>query len=277
MNRTSRQKAFLLPLALLSLMLTSIIAINGYVFIQNHIRSQSEVETIAKFMKQKITFENAAIFGLPINSEIVSSEIQNLSGMYNLALLSHVDVEGRASLIDEHLIILNHLLLNCARVERPYVLADAIANYVVSNSPLQLGFGILDLVNELDIPLDIGVKMLPCLRIAPRSYKVNLSLTSATTLSSYFDLNTSASLKLRNLLKTNSIPNHSALDSYLSSSHKDRNFSTLLMDTKITNEVDHKAMLLSEKGETFAYIDIIKEDPSNWRINRSFFLWTPIE
>ena len=116
MNRTSRQKAFLLPLALLSLMLTSIIAINGYVFIQNHIRSQSEVETIAKFMKQKITFENAAIFGLPINSEIVSSEIQNLSGMYNLALLSHVDVEGRASLIDEHLIILNHLLLNCARV-----------------------------------------------------------------------------------------------------------------------------------------------------------------
>jgi hypothetical protein len=49
------------------------------------------------------------------------------------------------------------------------------------------------------------------------------------------------------------------------------------MDTKITNEVDHKAMLLFEKGDTFAYIDIIKEVPNNWRINRSFFLWTPIE
>lgn len=277
MNRSWRQKAFLLPLALLSLMLTSIIAINGYILIQNHITSQSEVKTIAKFMKQRSIFENAAIIGLPNNSETVSSEIQNLSGMYNLALLSHVDVEGRTSLIDEHLTILKDLLLNCARIESPGVLADAIANYVVRNSPVQLGFGILDLVNELDIPLDIGVKLLPCLRIAPRSYKVNLSLTSATTLGSYFDLNTSTSLKLRNLLKNNSIPNHSALASYLSSSHKDRNFSTLLMDTKITNEVDHKAMLLFEKGDTFAYIDIIKEVPNNWRINRSFFLWTPIE
>lgn len=277
MNRNWRQKAFLLPLALLSLMLTSIIAINGYILIQNHITSQSEVKTIAKFMKQRSIFENAAIIGLPNNSETVSSEIQNLSGMYNLALLSHVDVEGRTSLIDEHLTILKDLLLNCARIESPGVLADAIANYVVRNSPVQLGFGILDLVNELDIPLDIGVKLLPCLRIAPRSYKVNLSLTSATTLGSYFDLNTSTSLKLRNLLKNNSIPNHSALASYLSSSHKDRNFSTLLMDTKITNEVDHKAMLLFEKGDTFAYIDIVKEVPNNWRINRSFFLWTPIE
>lgn len=277
MNRNWRQKAFLLPLALLSLMLTSIIAINGYILIQNHITSQSEVKTIAKFMKQRSIFENAAIIGLPNNSETVSSEIQNLSGMYNLALLSHVDVEGRTSLIDEHLTILKDLLLNCARIESPGVLADAIANYVVRNSPVQLGFGILDLVNELDIPLDIGVKLLPCLRIAPRSYKVNLSLTSATTLGSYFDLNTSTSLKLRNLLKNYSIPNHSALASYLSSSHKDRNFSTLLMDTKITNEVDHKAMLLFEKGDTFAYIDIIKEVPNNWRINRSFFLWTPIE
>ena len=277
MNRSWRQKAFLLPLALLSLMLTSIIAINGYILIQNHITSQSEVKTIAKFMKQRRIFENAAIIGLPNNSETVSSEIQNLSGMYNLALLSHVDVEGRTSLIDEHLTILKDLLLNCARIESPGVLADAIANYVVRNSPVQLGFGILDLVNELDIPLDIGVKLLPCLRIAPRSYKVNLSLTSATTLGSYFDLNTSTSLKLRNLLKNYSIPNHSALASYLSSSHKDRNFSTLLLDTKITNEVDHKAMLLFEKGDTFAYIDIIKEVPNNWRINRSFFLWTPIE
>ena len=277
MNRSWRQKAFLLPLALLSLMLTSIIAINGYIFIQNHITSQSEVKTIAKFMKQRRIFENAAIIGLPNNSETVSSEIQNLSGMYNLALLSHVDVEGRTSLIDEHLTILKDLLLNCARIESPGVLADAIANYVVRNSPVQLSFGILDLVNELDIPLDIGVKLLPCLRIAPRSYKVNLSLTSATTLGSYFDLNTSTSLKLRNLLKNYSIPNRSALASYLSSSHKDRNFSTLLMDTKITNEVDHKAMLLFEKGDTFAYIDIIKEVPDNWRINRSFFLWTPIE
>lgn len=277
MNRSWRQKAFLLPLALLSLMLTSIIAINGYILIQNHITSQSEVKTIAKFMEQRSTFENAAIIGLPNNSETVSSEIQNLSGMYNLALLSHVDVEGRTSLIDEHLTILKDLLLNCARIESPGVLADAIANYVVRNSPVQLGFGILDLVNELDIPLDIGVKLLPCLRIAPRSYKVNLSLTSASTLGSYFDLDTSTSLKLRNLLKNNSIPNHSALASYLSSSHKDRNFSTLLMDTKITNEVDHKAMLLFEKGDTFAYIDIIKEVPNNWRINRSFFLWTPIE
>lgn len=277
MNRSWRQKAFLLPLALLSLMLTSIIAINGYILIQNHITSQSEVKTIAKFMKQRSIFENAAIIGLPNNSETVSSEIQNLSGMYNLALLSHIDVEGRTSLIDEHLTILKDLLLNCARIESPGVLADAIANYVVRNSPVQLGFGILDLVNELDIPLDIGVKLLPCLRIAPRSYKVNLSLTSASTLGSYFDLDTSTSLKLRNLLKNNSIPNHSALASYLSSSHKDRNFSTLLMDTKITNEVDHKAMLLFEKGDTFAYIDIIKEVPNNWRINRSFFLWTPIE
>ena len=39
MSRFKRKEAFLLPLALIALLVTSVIAINGYTFIQNHILS----------------------------------------------------------------------------------------------------------------------------------------------------------------------------------------------------------------------------------------------
>ena len=53
----SRQNAFLLPLALLSLLVVSIITINGYLYIQNHISSLSQYEKSLEMESKQYQFE----------------------------------------------------------------------------------------------------------------------------------------------------------------------------------------------------------------------------
>ena len=277
MSISKRKQAFLLPLALVSLLVTSMIAISGYTFIQSHISSIGKSEGLADLSIQKEAFEKFALGGQPPENPIISDQKIDLSGLYNASYLAHRDVEGNLSLIDDHSEVLTKLLSVCANIEGSTILSRQIENYVVANAPFSRGFGTLDLLNELSIPLSLGVKILPCLRVASRSYKLNLSIASDSTLQSYFDLSDLEALELRNYLDRNIIPNHSALKNYLAKIHQERDFSLLIRDTVISSPVDHRALVLYQNNETFAYIDVLKVSPETWEINRSFFLWIPLD
>ena len=64
--------------------------------------------------------------------------------------------------------------------------------------------------------------------------------------------------------------------SFLAKRHKGKDFSALLRNTTISARLDHKAMVLNFKGETFAYLDSVLDRESNWMKNRNFFLWVPV-
>lgn len=277
MSWFKRKEAFLLPLALIALLVTSVITINGYTFIQNHILSIQHSEELANLSDKQEAFEELAFGDKPLKNSLITGQRIDLSGLFNISYLFHQDVEGNLSIIDDHLKVLTKLLSICANIEKPAELSLAIGNYVVANAPFRVGFGTLDLLNELSIPLDLGIGILPCLRVTLRQYKLNLAIASDETLQSYYDLSASDASKLRNLLDSKVIPNHSALKNYLAKIHPERDFSLLMRDTVIASSVDHKALVLYQNNDTFAYIDIIQVAPDTWETNRSFFLWTPLD
>ena len=277
MSWFKRKEAFLLPLALIALLVTSVITINGYTFIQNHILSIQHSEALANLSDKQEAFEELAFGDKPLKNSLITGQRIDLSGLFNISYLFHQDVEGNLSIIDDHLKVLTKLLSICANIEKPAELSLAIGNYVVANAPFRVGFGTLDLLNELSIPLDLGIGILPCLRVTLRQYKLNLAIASGETLQSYYDLSASDASKLRNLLDSKVIPNHSALKNYLAKIHPERDFSLLMRDTVIASSVDHKALVLYQNNDTFAYIDIIQVAPDTWETNRSFFLWTPLD
>lgn len=277
MSWFKRKEAFLLPLALIALLVTSAITINGYTFIQNHILSIQHSEELANLSDKQEAFEELAFGDKPLKNSLITGQRIDLSGLFNISYLFHQDVEGNLSIIDDHLKVLTKLLSICANIEKPAELSLAIGNYVVANAPFRVGFGTLDLLNELSIPLDLGIGILPCLRVTLRQYKLNLAIASGETLQSYYDLSASDASKLRNLLDSKVIPNHSALKNYLAKIHPERDFSLLMRDTVIASSVDHKALVLYQNNDTFAYIDIIQVAPDTWETNRSFFLWTPLD
>lgn len=273
----SRQNAFLLPLALLSLLVVSIITINGYLYIQNHISSLSQYEKSLEMESKQYQFEQLIFENKNIQNSKISSQIVPLSGFYNISFLTHTDVEGETRLVEEQFQILTRLIARCASVSNATIVANSISTYMVANAPTHKGFGLLDLFNELSLPLDVGIKLLPCLRIAPRSYSLNLKLASHITLNSYFDLNAADVAKLALYLAGGEIPNSDALKLYLSQLDKEKDFDALLRNTNFSTSIDHKALVLFENGETFGYLDAIKDARGLWEKNRSVFLWTPMD
>ena len=273
----SRQNAFLLPLALLSLLVVSIITINGYLYIQNHISSLSQYEKSLEMESKQYQFEQLIFENKNIQNSKISSQIVPLSGFYNISFLTHTDVEGETRLVEEQFQILTRLIARCASVSNATIVVNSISTYMVANAPTHKGFGLLDLFNELSLPLDVGIKLLPCLRIAPRSYSLNLKLASHITLNSYFDLNAADVAKLALYLAGGEIPNSDALKLYLSQLDKEKDFDALLRNTNFSTSIDHKALVLFENGETFGYLDAIKDARGLWEKNRSVFLWTPMD
>ena len=274
---STRSKAFLLPLALMGLLVISIISMNGYAFIQSHIFALPKLQNRKTISVRQEQFENLALNNIQVQDLEFTAQMTTLSGLYNLSYLVHVDVEGRKSLIRNQLIILEKLLSMCANIQNNKKLSTAIANYIVANSPIVNNFGILDLANELSIPFDVAIQILPCVRVAPRDFKINLTSAEDETIAGYFDLDVSMASTLRKLISNQKIKNNSAIENYLFKIDEKKDFSALLRNTIISYPIDHKALILYQNLETFAYIDILRDNSNTWNLNRSFFLWTPVE
>lgn len=274
MKAKLRKDGFLLPLALLSLLVVSILAMSGFSYVQHHLMSLEQKETSNETIANQSQFVELAFQADKVPPFNTSSQSVPLSGLYNLSFLISRDVHGRPILIDEQISIVRRLLTYCANVPE---LTDAIVEYLRSQNSVIKGFGLLDLLNELSVPMELGVTLLPCVRILPRSYKINLSLSTTSTLQAYFDLNSSDASLLKRHLMDGTIPNHHILNLFLQKRHKARDFSRSLRNTTIVAPLDHKATILEYGGETFAYLDSVIDPAGIWTEYRNFFLWVPTD
>ena len=85
MSRFKRKEAFLLPLALIALLVTSVIAINGYTFIQNHILSIQHSEELADLSGKQEAFEELALEDKPLKNSSITGQRIDLSGLFNIS------------------------------------------------------------------------------------------------------------------------------------------------------------------------------------------------
>jgi len=273
MKKETRKTGFLLPLALLSLLVISILAINGFSYIQNHTDLLTQHAESIEIEKQKKLFEKMAFPNTVTQNSRISAISVDLSGLYNLSFLTDRDANDKTNINIEQLEIFHRLLSKCTGTPD---LAIPIAEYLVTIPLIEGGFGLLDLLNELSVPLDTGVELLPCIRIASGSHKLNLSLASEITLQAYFDLRPNDASQLAKYIENQMIPNHDALKGFLAGIHKDKDFSAVIRSTVISARLDHRGTVLEDEGETFAYLDSILDSEGNWIKNRNFFLWIPM-
>ena len=273
MKKEPRKYGFLLPLALLSLLVISVLAINGFSYIQSHTDMLTQHATSIEIKKQKTQFEQLAFQNNTSTNPRISALSVSLSGLYNLSFLTDRDANDRTNINIEQLEIFHRLLSKCRGTPD---LAVPIAEYMATIPLLEKGFGLLDLLNELSIPLDTGVGLLPCIRIASGLHKLNLSLASELTLQAYFDIRPDDASRLAKYIKNQTIPNHEALRAFLADIHKDKDFAAVLRSTVISARLDHRGTVLEDDGETFAYLDSILDSEGNWTKNRNFFLWIPM-
>ena len=81
MTDTSRKNGFLLPLALLSLLVVSIIAINGFTYIQHHTTLLTQGESSVKINLQQQKFELLYVSGgTPVIAVAPTREINSICG-----------------------------------------------------------------------------------------------------------------------------------------------------------------------------------------------------
>ena len=274
MKKGTRKNGFLLPLALLSLLVISILAINGFSYIQNHTDLLTQHAESIEIEKQKKLFEKMAFPNTVTQNSRISAISVDLSGLYNLSFLTDRDANDKTNINIEQLEIFHRLLSKCTGTSD---LAIPIAEYLVTIPLIEGGFGLLDLLNELSVPLDTGVVLLPCIRIASGSHKLNLSLASEITLQAYFNLSPEDARRLAKYIENQKIPNHEGLKAFLSGIYKDKNFSAILRSTVISARLDHRGTVLEYGGETFAYLDSVLDSEGNWIKNRNFFLWIPMK
>ena len=274
MKKETRKTGFLLPLALLSLLVISILAINGFSYIQNHTDLLTQHAESIEIEKQKKLFEKMAFPNTVTQNSRISAISVDLSGLYNLSFLTDRDANDKTNINIEQLEIFHRLLSKCTGTPD---LAIPIAEYLVTIPLIEGGFGLLDLLNELSVPLDTGVELLPCIRIASGSHKLNLSLASEITLQAYFNLSPEDARRLAKYIENQKIPNHEGLKAFLSGIYKDKNFSAILRSTVISARLDHRGTVLEYGGETFAYLDSVLDSEGNWIKNRNFFLWIPMK
>ena len=273
MKKEPRKYGFLLPLALLSLLVISVLAINGFSYIQSHTDMLTQHATSIEIKKQKTQFEQLAFQNNTSTNPRISALSVSLSGLYNLSFLTDRDANDKTNINIEQLEIFHRLLSKCIGTPD---LAVPIAEYMATIPLLERGFGLLDLLNELSIPLYTGVKLLPCIRIASGSYRLNLGLASEITLQAYFDLRPNDASQLAKHIENQIIPNHEALKGFLAGIHKDKDFSAVIRSTVISARLDHRGTVLEDGGETFAYLDSILDREGNWVKNRNFFFWIPM-
>ena len=156
-------------------------------------------------------------------------------------------------------------------------LAIQISDYLIQYQEIKRGFGLIDLLNQLSVPLNISIKLLPCIRILPKSYKLNLNLASEKTLMAYFNINSSDAKKLSQYISDGTTPNHDSINLFITKINSEKTVIPKLRNTVISSQLDHKATVLEYKGETFAYLDTTLDKEGSWVENRNFFLWVPVD
>ena len=273
MNHSQRKEGFLLPLAILCILVISVIAINGFGYIQQQTNRLSYKKDFLTTQEQKNQFSELAFQNSIIEKPSYSFKQLNLSGIYNLAHLTRTDFDNEVHIIPDQLEILKRITESCAGEQN---LAIKIAEYLVQYKEVKRGFGLIDLLNQLSIPLNISVKLLPCIRILPKSYKLNLDLATEETLMAYFDISRSSAVELSNYISDGTTPNHDSINSFIKKTNTEKNFIPVLRNTVISSQLDHKATVLDYEGATFAYLDTILSKDGSWVENRNFFLWVPV-
>ena len=272
MKIKTRKDGFLLPLALLALIVVAALTMNGFWFIKHHTTALEKKTTSEVLISRQKYFENLVFEADQVMPQNITSQSVSMSGLYNLSFMITRDVHDRPVEIEEQIAIVRRVLTFCTVAPS---LADKIVGYLMTEHNVGKGFGLLDLLNEISVPMEVGLKLMTCVRVLPRSYKLNLTLASSATLGAYFDLNSSTANLLKGYLVDGTIPNHSSLNLFLQKRHKSKNFSRLLRNTTISALLDHKATVLEYDGETFAYLESVIDVVGNWTEQRNFFLWVP--
>ena len=273
MKNKFRREGFLLPLAILCILIVAVISMNGFFYIQQHTDRLTQSQNKIKVQEQKKKFSKLAFQNDNLEKLKYSFNYLNLSGLYNLSSVTRTDLDNKTHIIREQFEILKRLTDSCAGQPG---LATKITNYLLNYTDIQKGFGLIDLLNEISIPLNVGIKLLPCMRILPRSYKINLSLASEEILMAYFNINYSNARQLSKYITDGITPNKESINSYLKLINPEKNFTSLLRNTVISSQLDHRGTVLEYDGETFAYLDTVLDKQGIWVKNRNFFLWVPL-
>lgn len=264
--------AFSLPLALF---FTIFISMSIFEIFNRQAR---DIETLTLFQMSDEDFDmqtKLLMMSQPDSDfvpEGVERHVVPLDGLFNLGHLVEIGAFGSRTIDAKQLEVLIRILAQC---NIPGGVGQQLIEMVALIEPEFYRFGVLPLLAELGLSMDLKLNIMSCVRLAPPLFKLNLLVVEPAFLSVIFDLTSDQAILASNHLRDGRIRSLDQFQDFIADSFDRQIPTTILRHLSINEEWSHVSVFWTQENKTFAYIDQIRSDFRRWEVNWNILLWVP--
>lgn len=269
----SRWNAFVTPFVLAVILFVSLISLQGFS------RIGAEINWLERTAKQLSYNDGLKYFeSIALSSRLNSlknidvNEIP-LSGLYNVNYI--VDrLSPILAFKDEiQFEILQSRLLSCG-FDRE--VSSKILQYLLRYSYSEQTYNILNLSFSIGLTGDEAVRLLACVRHAPKNVQTNLYFSNKETIAAIFEINNRQAEQLLSSIRggrTNDVKDVGNFVENLVGVHNFRqNMLKHVMVSPISKDI---GVAFEVSGDTFAFVNKVLDENQSWVVNWAVYLWSP--
>lgn len=264
--------AFSLPLALF---FTIIISISILEIFNRQLRD-IEILTLFQLPGGDFELQTKLLLMSQLNSDFVPEGVDRhvipLDGLFNLSHLVDTGAFGSRSIdVHQHEVLIRIL----AQCNIPDGVGQQLTEFVGSMDPEFYRLGILPILAELGLSVDMQINIMSCVRLAPPLFYLNLLFVDPAFLSEIFDLTPDQANLATNYLRGGQIRTLEQFKDFIAASFDRQVPLSILRHLSISDDFSHASVFWTQDNMTFSYIDQTRSQFRNWEVNWSIILWVP--
>lgn len=268
----TRLPAFTMPLALFMIAFVALNVTRIYDGQNMAIKTLYHLDEQAEFDRQSRELILKSTQMTPQTNGQFARRMLILDGLYNLSHLVSTGALDTRHIDRQQVLVLEKILSLC---DAPVTLAQSFATQLQKIITLTPRVGILDLFAALDIPSELQLKLLACVRLSTPLNKLNLYYVDPTVLAVVLDSSILEAQTIAAKIQSGTIDTISLLRSYFDVTLGRKMPIASIQTLTILPNYDHIGVYWTQDEKTFAYVDVSQDQSQTWTDNWHIILWLP--